>query len=97
MFDPFNDFDTRGYLRAKILFSEGAHKHKNSRPKFERREKERLIFLPEVPVDLPPVNDEFDATEPKVARSSLIPSTKQKKNYGSEISTLISMIENSAL
>jgi transposase len=32
----------RGYsfeaLRAKILFAEGAHKYKNSRPKFERRE-----------------------------------------------------------
>jgi len=31
----------RGYsfeaLRAKILFAEGAHKHKNSRPKFERK------------------------------------------------------------
>jgi hypothetical protein len=35
----------RGYsfeaLRAKILFSEGAHKHKLSRPKFERKPKEK--------------------------------------------------------
>ena len=41
----------RGYsfeaLRAKILFAEGAHKHKNSRPKFERREKERIVAEPE--------------------------------------------------
>ena len=33
----------RGYsfeaLRAKILFAEGAHKHTNSRPKFERKER----------------------------------------------------------
>lgn len=91
----------RGYsfeaLRAKILFSEGAHKHKNSRPKFERREKERLVFLPEIPVDVPPVNDEFDLPAPKVANASSTPSIKQKKNYGSDISTLISMIENGEL
>jgi len=35
----------RGYsfeaLRAKILFAEGAHKHKNARPKFDRKEKEQ--------------------------------------------------------
>lgn len=91
----------RGYsfeaLRAKILFSEGAHKHKNSRPKFERREKERLIFLPEVPVDLPPLTDEFEPPASKASNSSSTPSTKQKKNYGSDISTLISMIENGEL
>jgi hypothetical protein len=61
-------------LRAKILFSEGAHKHKNSRPKFERRDKERLVFLPEVPVDLPPLTDELYIPEPNVARSSSTPS-----------------------
>jgi transposase len=37
----------RGYsfeaLRAKILFSEGAHKHKLSRPKFERKEKPKAV------------------------------------------------------
>ena len=36
----------RGYsfeaLRAKILFTEGAHKHKLSRPKFERRHEPEL-------------------------------------------------------
>ena len=36
----------RGYsfeaLRAKILFTEGAHKHKLSRPKFERRREPEL-------------------------------------------------------
>lgn len=35
----------RGYsfaaLRARILFADGAHQHRNSRPRFERREKER--------------------------------------------------------
>lgn len=91
----------RGYsfeaLRAKILFSEGAHKHRNSRPKFERREKERLVFLPEVPVDLPPLTDELEPSASKASNSSSTPSTKQKKNYGSDISTLISMIENGVL
>ena len=91
----------RGYsfeaLRAKILFSEGAHKHRNNRPKFERREKERLVLLPEVPVDLPPLTDELEPPASKVAGSSSTPSTKQKKNYGSDISTLISMIENGEL
>lgn len=36
----------RGYsfeaLRAKILFAEGAHKHTNARPKFEKRDKEQM-------------------------------------------------------
>ena len=40
----------RGYsfeaLRAKILFSEGAHKHKLSRPKFERKVVEKRAAEP---------------------------------------------------
>ena len=42
----------RGYsfeaLRAKILFTEGAHKHKLSRPKFERRREPELAGAEEV-------------------------------------------------
>jgi transposase len=42
----------RGYsfeaLRAKILFTEGAHKHKLSRPKFERRREPDLAMAEEV-------------------------------------------------
>ena len=42
----------RGYsfeaLRANILFTEGAHKHKLSRPKFERRREPELAVAEEV-------------------------------------------------
>lgn len=42
----------RGYsfevLRAKILFTEGAHKHKLSRLKFERRREPELVVAKEV-------------------------------------------------
>ena len=80
-------------LRAKILFAEGAHKHKNSRPKFERKEKERIERMP----------DEFALfsagvpfeTEPKQAPS--IKSYKPKKNYGVDISTLAALIESGEL
>jgi transposase len=87
----------RGYsfeaLRAKILFAEGAHKHKNSRPKFERKEKERIERMP----------DEFALfsagvpfeTEPKQAPS--IKLYKPKKNYGVDISTLAALIESEEL
>lgn len=93
----------RGYsfeaLRAKILFAEGAHKHKNSRPKFERKERP--------PVRVPntrdfsmgrvvPGNDwelfaGFDA--PKPPKPYQEPSTQPEKNYGADISTLIRLIE----
>jgi transposase len=87
----------RGYsfeaLRAKILFAEGAHKHKNSRLKFERKEKERIERMP----------DEFALfsagvpfeTEPKQAPS--IKLYKPKKNYGVDISTLAALIESEEL
>ena len=35
-------------LRAKILFTEGAHKHKLSRPKFARRREPELAMAEEV-------------------------------------------------
>lgn len=92
----------RGYsfeaLRAKILFSEGAHKHKNSRPKFERRAKERIedfemgYGVPEYPKGM--VGKAIFRKPPEA------PSTqhdKTEKNYGANISTLIELIENGEL
>ena len=102
----------RGYsfeaLRAKILFAEGAHKHKNSRPKFERREKERIVAEPEA-VDclagnfknfeaFPPSFAGFECKPTKPPRPA--PSTeieKREKNYGVDISTLAKMIEDGTL
>lgn len=93
----------RGYsfeaLRAKILFAEGAHKHKNSRPKFERKERP--------PVRVPntrdfsmgrvvPGNDwelMVDFGLPKPPKPYQEPSTHPEKNYGADISTLIRLIE----
>lgn len=90
-------------LRAKILFSEGAHKHKNSRPKFERKERP--------PVRVPNTRDfsmgrmvpgsdwelfaGFDV--PKPPKPNQEPSTQPEKNYGADISTLIRLIESGEL
>ncbi len=95
----------RGYsfeaLRAKILFSEGAHKHKNSRPKFERK-------APVLPVTKSfEVCDSFSKMappafavrekEPKPYIPKSTGSESREKNYGADISTLIAMIENGEL
>lgn len=93
----------RGYsfeaLRAKILFSEGAHKHKNSRPKFEKRN-DRQIKLGNLKSILA-------LNEPQSVDTGVVslftpslgkaPPTPRKvgpeKNYGANISTLVRMIE----
>jgi len=87
----------RGYsfeaLRAKILFTEGVHKHTLSRPKFERRpaanERMRLgrmvgggdggFFAKAVP----------ERWAPEKLQKPIRPST----NYGADISALISWLE----
>lgn len=75
----------RGYsfeaLRAKILFAEGAHKHKLSRPNCDS-------FARMTPKPLP---------EPKPYVPKSTESEKPEKNYGADISTLIRMIENGEL
>lgn len=96
----------RGYsfeaLRAKILFTEGAYKHKMSRPKFERRREPELAVAEEVmgyglPDDgLPPGRFEKAVlttrkSTPK-AEHQHEPSAPPK-NYGADISTLVRMIE----
>lgn len=100
----------RGYsfeaLRAKILFAEGAHKHKNSRPKFERKEPpkiklpnmrnfELMVAEPEAGYGL---MSDFDFAKPPVGKPA--PSTdfdQPEKNYGVSISTLAKMIEDGTL
>ena len=100
----------RGYsfeaLRAKILFSEGAHKHKLSRPKFERRrEPEPVEMGYALPGNIKSFEmcDSFSRMTPKTppVPKPYIPksteSEKPEKNYGADISTLIRMIENGEL
>lgn len=82
----------RGYsfeaLRAKILFAEGAHKHQNSRPKFERKERK--------PPTLVPMPGYYAECAPLCSLSDPIQSTPKEtieRNYGADISTLIKLIE----
>jgi len=100
----------RGYsfeaLRAKILFAEGAHKHKLSRPKFERRREPEPV---EMGYGLLGNIKNFEACdsfarmapkplpEPKPYVQKSTESERPEKNYGADISTLIRMIENGEL
>lgn len=100
----------RGYsfeaLRAKILFAEGANKHKNSRPKFERKERP--------PIRIPSTRDfsmgrvvpgntwelmcnDFDMPKPPKPMMKHEASTQPEKNYGVDISTLARLIESGEL
>lgn len=93
----------RGYsfeaLRAKILFAEGAHKHKNSRPKFERKEPPKIKLSNTRDFTMgratPDSNwglmTDFDLGKP--AKPYKEPSTQPEKNYGASISTLIELLE----
>ena len=96
----------RGYsfeaLRAKILFTEGAHKRTLSRPKFERKREPELAEMgfgvpgEAIGYGLPP--DSFGKAvltprkeAPKTERQHEPPGPS--KNYGADISTLVRMIE----
>lgn len=78
----------RGYsfeaLRAKILFTEGAHKLENARPKFERRRETdsgiRFSFPPGALISAFAVDSEPEDDE-------------ELKNYGADITTLVSLLE----
>ncbi|WP_297462512.1 ISL3 family transposase [Ferrovum sp.] len=103
----------RGYsfdaLRAKILFAEGARKHKPSRPKFERQERRQPEPGPVMMHGLPGNFKNFEmadsfarmvpkpAPEPKPCIPTSTESGIPEKNYGADISTLIRMIENGEL
>ena len=82
----------RGYsfeaLRAKILFSEGIHKHKYKKPKFVRRGSEPAMTMNKMCL----TTDSFNEKWP--------PSTHERDiicNYGADISTLIEKIEKGEL
>ncbi|RMR16835.1 hypothetical protein ALP90_200185 [Pseudomonas amygdali pv. ulmi] len=95
----------RGYsfeaLRAKILFSEGAHKRTLSRPKFERRREPEVV---ETAIELP--DDAIGYLPPAFMRKTIITEWKNKqiegdpheqagspRNYGADIHTLIDLLE----
>lgn len=84
----------RGYsfeaLRAKILFAEGIHKHKLSRPRFERRRVPEpvardMMMAADIMGRGVPTKPAKPAGQPKRDAS--------EKNYGVDISTLARMIE----
>lgn len=101
----------RGYsfeaLRAKILFSEGAHKHKNSRPKFEKMDTERQkranlksILAANEPEGIGMGVPEYGVMSRALFTPSLAKAqpkspreAPEEKNYGADISTLIQLIE----
>lgn len=103
----------RGYsfeaLRAKILFAEGAHKHKLSRPKLEREERRQAAAERAMRYGLPGnlENVEMEGAfarmvpAPTPESKPYVPKSKEpekpEKNYGADISTLIRMIENGEL
>lgn len=98
----------RGYsfeaLRAKILFTEGAHSHKQKRPRFERRGMEYKNRMPDEPrtvgrqimVAEPDDTIGYGIPMPPPPRA-YDPSTDAPKNYGADISTLIRLIEGGEL
>ncbi len=91
----------RGYsfeaLRAKILFTEGAHKKSLVKPKFERRRPaETLTTGYELPPGhlarsfAIPMNTRWRAEEPQQEY-------EQPKNFGADITTLIALLESGRL
>jgi transposase len=94
----------RGYsfeaLRAKILFTEGIHKHKLTRPKFERQQRPVRRPAPEPEAELETmyglatfskVGPTRPPAPPKPPDQHAEPKTE--KNYGADIATLIRMLE----
>ena len=96
----------RGYsfeaLRAKILFTEGAHKHKLSRPKFERRREPELAVAEEVMgYGVPGDAMGYDLPPWHFGKAVLTPHPHEPpgppKNYGADINTLIELLESGRL
>jgi hypothetical protein len=99
----------RGYsfeaLRAKILFTEGAHKHKLSRPKFERKREPKQEVYAEAAQD----RIEYGVPEMVgIGRFTMSPPKPPKaidpqklhqptKNYGADINTLIELLQEGKL
>ena len=97
----------RGYsfeaLRAKILFTEGAHKHKLSRPKFERKREREPVRTFEMADDMVgyglPTLARVTPAPPPPVRKAAEPheDVKPEKNYGADINTLIRLLEEGKL
>lgn len=92
----------RGYsfeaLRAKILFTEGAHAHKQKRPKFERRSMETRMLPDEVGMGRMFSRVTMGYSIPRAPKPPK--STEMEfgdKNYGADISTLVRLIEEGKL
>jgi len=96
----------RGYsfeaLRAKILFTEGAHAHKNRRPKFERnamqQPKERFLDdLNDGAIEYGVPDEGFGRVlmrSPKPPKDDYPHGANElPKNYGADINTLIALLE----
>lgn len=87
----------RGYsfeaLRAKILFTEGVHKHKPSRPKFERMRRVAPNYC--IPADV--MGDCAFVVDPVIARPRKVAKPHElyepPKNYGADINKLIELLE----
>lgn len=92
----------RGYsfeaLRAKILFTEGVHKKKLARPKFERRREAEPAAM-----DMMATGGMFGWAGAKFpgnsARSASAPTETENsgRNYGADINTLIRLLEEGKL
>ncbi|QBG99172.1 ISL3 family transposase [Xanthomonas oryzae] len=76
----------RGYsfeaLRAKILFTEGIHKHTRSRPKYQKRAPDR---------------GPRSTKAPRTASGAAPPRPVAPKNYGTDIDRLVAMLERGEL
>ena len=92
----------RGYsfeaLRAKILFTEGAHFKKRVRPKFERQRDIGVKYS--MPDDAPVMNEQlfsmaktFAVQEPRNQHDM----AGEVFNFGASISTLVKLIESGEL
>ena len=92
----------RGYsfeaLRAKILFTEGAHHKKRIRPKFDRQRDNGVRYS--IPDDAPVMHDQFFS----LARTFTVQQPKNQQdmagevlNLGASISTLVKLIESGEL
>ncbi len=95
----------RGYsfeaLRAKILFTEGAHKHTLSRPKFERR-REPVAAEATVGYAMPDGVMGYGKALPAPRKATpkaehLHEPPGPPKNYGADIHTLIELLESGRL
>lgn len=88
----------RGYsfeaLRAKILFTEGIHRHKQTRPKFERQERKREPEPELETVGYAYMAKAFPPPPPKLRQPpDQHAQPKAPKNYGADIATLTRMLE----